>query len=178
MLENQPEALDVLFEAIKRAQRPSVRQILVEDNAIIASYLLVHAPSHREYVKSRMRGTVPRQPSIRFVLSWETDANDVDLHVRDHRGGHAFYANRDLPSGGKLLDDLTDGFGPEMFEVDAPKAFPYRLGVHYYSRGPEGVGLGTVQIIRYDGPGRVSIEARPFVLENDNAMIDLGIVEN
>jgi uncharacterized protein YfaP (DUF2135 family) len=114
---------------------------------------------------------------VRFVLSWETDANDVDLHVWDRSDDHAFYKKRDLPSGGGLLDDITDGFGPEMFEVDDPDAFPYRLGVHYYARGPEGIGLGTVQVIRYDGPGRVSIENRPFVLQNDNARVDLGEVE-
>jgi hypothetical protein len=177
MLDNQPEALDVLFEGMRRAQIASVLQILTEDNLIIGSYLLVHASSQRDYVRARLRGTPPRHASVRFVLSWETDANDVDLHVWDRSDDHAFYKKRDLPSGGGLLDDITDGFGPEMFEVDDPDAFPYRLGVHYYARGPEGIGLGTVQVIRYDGPGRVSIENRPFVLQNDNARVDLGEVE-
>ena len=108
----------MLFDGLKRAWRPSVQQILVEDNAVIASYLLVHAPAQRAYVKARLRGALPTRPTIRFVLSWETDANDVDLHVRDRNDGHAFYAQRDLPSGGRLLDDLTDGFGVDVV-IDA-----------------------------------------------------------
>ena len=49
--------------------------------------------------------------------------------------------------------------------------------MHYYARGPEGVGLGSVQVIRYDGDGNVSVEDRPFVIQNDNAYVDLGTVE-
>jgi uncharacterized protein YfaP (DUF2135 family) len=75
-----------------------------------------------------------------------------------------------------LLDDITTGFGPEMFEVKAPTAFPYRLGAHYFTMGPEGMGMGTVDIIRYDGKGDVTVEHRPFVIQNTDGMIDLGSV--
>jgi uncharacterized protein YfaP (DUF2135 family) len=120
-----------------------------------------------------LRGIADR-PSLRIVLAWETDANDVDLHVRDRAGGHAFFSQRRLPSGGELLDDLTDGYGPELFAVDAPAAFPYRASVHYYRRGPMGLGLGTVQVIRHDGAGNVTVEDRPFAIQTDGATIDLG----
>jgi len=177
MRTNQVEALDVVSAGLAHATRPSITTILTEDSSIIASYLLDHVPAARADILARVRGPLPKQPSIRFVLSWETDANDVDLHVFDRHHSHAFYSQRTLPSGGSLLDDITTGFGPEMFEITEPRAFPYRLGVHYYSRGPEGVGLGTVQVIRFHGAGVVEIEDRPFVLQNDNAMIGLGTVE-
>ena len=37
------------------------------------------------------------KPSLRFILSWETDGNDVDLHVRDRNGQHAFFSAREMP---------------------------------------------------------------------------------
>jgi len=73
--------------------------------------------------------------STRFVLYWETDANDVDFHIRDGRGGHAFFGSRHLSSGGALYADITTGYGPECFTVRGAAgslAYPYSLQAHYY----------------------------------------------
>ena len=53
---------------------------------------------------------------------------------------------------------------------------PYRLGVHYYARGPMGYGMGTVQVVRHDGRGRLRFDDRPFVVMNDGATVALGKV--
>jgi len=37
-----------------------------------------------------------------------------------------------------------------------------------------GYGMGTVQVVRYDGKGGLSVEPRPFVVMVDDAMVDLG----
>jgi hypothetical protein len=39
-----------------------------------------------------------------------------------------------------------------------------------------GYGMGTVQVVRHDGKGRITIEPRPFVVMTDAAMVDLGTV--
>ena len=75
----------------------------------------------------------------------ETDANDVDFHILDGRGGHAYFSNPSLPSGGELYADVTTGYGPECFSIFAPsgqRAYPYKLQAHYYSRGPMGCNIG------------------------------------
>jgi len=171
------DALDVLDEGARHATRPSVLQLLGEDAAWIAAQLATDAPARRDELARRVRGPLPTHAGMRIVLSWETDANDVDLHVRDRRGHHAYYAARELASGGRLRDDLTDGFGPEVFAVDDPTAFPYKVAVHYYSRGPMGIGLGTVQVIRRDVAGRITVDDRPFVIQNDSALVDLGRID-
>lgn len=173
------DALEALVDALPRATRPSVTRIVAEDLGLVAAAAIAADPAHAAPIRARLAGlgiAVPTAPSLRFVLGWETDANDVDLHVRDRRGSEAYYAHPGLPSGGRLLDDITDGFGPEMLSIDAPDAFPYRLAAHYYRRGPEGLGLGAIQIIRHDGSGGLTIEDRPFVLQIDDGMIDLGSV--
>jgi Vault protein inter-alpha-trypsin domain/von Willebrand factor type A domain len=176
MLDNKVEALQVIDKAM---QQPivhwSVHTILDEDEAIMTSYLLAHLPKE-EVETFKHKHTIATTPSIRFILSWETDGNDVDLHTRDRFGNHSWYGDLGMRSGGTLLEDVRDGYGPEMFSVVQPDAFPYKIGVHYYARGPEGVGLGSVQIIRNDGHGNVTVEDRPFVIQNDQAYVDLGTV--
>ncbi len=116
-------------------------------------------------------------PEVRFVLVWETDANDVDFHIYDKKGNHAFYSQKKLASGGELYADITDGYGPECFRIIKPKAFPYKLEAHYYSRGPMGYGMGALQVIRLNKDLKLELEIRNFVIMNDGAYIDLGIVK-
>jgi len=176
------------FEALERGLEqdypsgrfPGVDRVLREDLGMLAAAWLRAEPGRREEVLDRLRGHGARlatEPSLRFVLSWETDANDVDLHVYDRQGGHAYFRERRLPSGGELFADVTTGYGPECFAVPEPAsrgAAPYRLRVHYYSRGPMGYGMGTVQVVRHDGAGGLAVEPRPFVVMADNAMLELG----
>ena len=157
-----------------------VDRVMREDLGLLAAAWLRAEPRKRGELLERLRAhgaTLAEEPSIRFVLTWETDANDVDLHVYDRKGGHAYYGQKTLPSGGELVADVTTGYGPECFAVPSPAsrdAAPYRLWAHYYSRGPMGYGMGTVQVVRHDGKGRLTVEPRPFVVMADNAMVDLG----
>jgi hypothetical protein len=163
---------------------PGVDRVLREDLGLLAAAWLRAEPARRTEVLDRLgvhRARIESEASLRFVLTWETDANDVDLHVYDHQGGHAYFGHPVLPSGGELYADVTTGYGPECFAVRSPAydfAAPYRLRVHYYSRGPMGYGMGTVQVVRYDGEGRLAIESRPFVVMADDAMVDLGPVRS
>ena len=48
---------------------------------------------------------------LRIVLSWDTDATDLDLHVMTPSGQHAWYGQRVIP-GGAIDIDVTTGYGP------------------------------------------------------------------
>lgn len=123
---------------------------------------------------SAVGATLPTDSSLRFVITWETDANDVDLHVYDSQGNHAYYGDKVLRSGGSLFADVTTGFGPECFAVNGKANGPYRIQAHYYSQGPMGFGMGTLHVIRHDGQGKLSIEDKPFVVQADGAWVELG----
>ncbi len=184
----RPEAA---FEALERAlgerypegRFQGVRRILQEDLGLIAAAWLRAEPARRAEIVRRLRAAGARledEPSLRFVLTWETDANDVDLHIHDGRGAHAYYNQRTLRSGGELYADVTTGYGPECFTIRRPKAqraYPYRLRAHYYSRGAMGYGMGTLQILDHDGRGKLRIEDWPFVVMTDGAYVDLGTVK-
>ncbi len=161
---------------------PGVDQILREDMGLIAAAWINAEPGKRESILSALRqagGKIEDAPSIRFVLTWETDANDVDFHIYDNRGGHAFYGRKHLASGGDLYADITTGYGPECFTIRQAKsqrASKYTLQANYYSRGPMGYGMGKLEIIDHDGKGGLSFEERPYVVMKDHAFVDLGTV--
>ncbi|MCB9543770.1 MAG: hypothetical protein H6703_15170, partial [Myxococcales bacterium] len=177
------EALTTVLDGIG-AQRiggrfAAVERILAEDAQLIAAAWAAAEPARRAEIEQRLssRGLrIDDRASMRFVLTWETDANDVDFHIFDGKYNHAYYSRRALASGGELYADITTGYGPECFTIYDPQAFPYRLKAHYYSRGPMGHGAGKVQIIRHDGKGGIGIEDRPFVIMQDGAYVDLGTV--
>jgi TonB family protein len=155
-----------------------VDRILREDLGLIAAAWIKAEPQAAFTVRAtldRLDVPLPNEPSTRFVINWETDANDVDFHVHDGRENHAFYSQPRLSSGGKLYADVTTGYGPECFTIEGePKAFPYRLAAHYFSRGPMGYGMGKLQIVQHDGKGELRFEERPFVIMKDRAFVDLG----
>jgi tetratricopeptide (TPR) repeat protein len=159
-----------------------VERILREDIGLVGAAWAHAEPKRRDEILRRVRdagAAVEDKPSLRFVLNWETDANDVDFHIHDGRGGHAFYSRPRLRSGGELYADVTTGYGPECFTIrtaKAKRAGPYRLEAHYYSRGPMGYGMGKLEVIEHDGNGALTFEERPFVVMVDSAFVDLGTV--
>jgi tetratricopeptide (TPR) repeat protein len=161
-----------------------VERILAEDLGLAAAAWSKLEPALANEIRERLAragGQVEDAPSLRFVLNWETDANDVDFHIHDGKGGHASYSAMHLPSGGDLYADVTTGYGPECFTIRGPKsgrAFPYRLQAHYYSRGPMGYGMGKLEVIEHDGRGGLTFEERPFVVMQDGAFVELGSVRS
>jgi hypothetical protein len=183
----EERAFDVLAAGLRRDWSAAfssafvgVEKVLREDLGLVASAWLAREPEREAEIRTRIEQLgveFEKQPSLRFVLTWETGANDVDLHVRDALGSHAYYENRGLRSGGALYYDVTDGYGPEVFTIlGSPTGYPYNLQVHYYARGPSGYGMGKVQIIEHDGRGGLSFDERPFVVMKDRAFVDLGYV--
>ena len=180
------EAFEVLAAGARRdypeGRFAGVARILREDLGLVAAAWTRAQPARASEIAGRLTqagGHAETGASLRFVLTWETDANDVDFHIRDGRGGHAYYSQRTLASGGELYADVTTGYGPECFTIRGPavgRAYPYRLQAHYYSRGPMGYGMGKLQVIEHDGRGGLRFEERPFVVMRDNAFVEMGTV--
>lgn len=177
-------AFEALATGIKQrypSRFPGVQRILREDLGIIAAAWKAAESKRSSDIEARLKaagGHMATEATLRFILTWETDSNDVDFHIRDGQGGHAYYSSKTLGSGGTLYADITTGYGPECFTIPGKaKAFPYRLEAHYYRRGPMGYGMGRLQIVHHDGQGGLRFDERPYVVMNDGAYLDLGRVE-
>ena len=184
----QPQkAFEVLVAALQQhypeGRFRGVDRILREDLGLAAAMWARVDPKREDEIRQLLRssgGSEESGPSVRFVLVWETDANDVDFHVYDADGNHAFYSRKTLATGGELYADVTTGYGPECFTVRGSRkerAGPYKLQAHYYSRGPMGYGMGKLQVVEHDGNGNLTFQDRPFVVMNDHAFVDLGTAD-
>ena len=52
---------------------------------------------------------------LRVVIEWNSEATDVDLWVDEPSGERAIYHNPRTAIGGRLSNDMTQGFGPEEY---------------------------------------------------------------
>jgi TonB family protein len=158
-----------------------VDKIFDDDAALIAAAWLRAKPADAARVRDMAQKegvTIATAPSTHFVITWETDANDVDFHVHDGKGSHAYFGARTLPSGGELYADVTTGYGPESFTINGQAAaYPYKIEAHYYSRGPMGYGMGKLQIIQHDGKGGLRFDERPYLIMKDRAFVQLGTLD-
>ncbi len=151
-------------------------RVFRRDASMIAAAYIAHGGDRAAVTKQlAKRDLAPfTHRAERVLLYWETDANDVDLHLHDAHGNHAWFSHLPMDSGGELYADITTGYGPECFEiVGGATAGPYEIGVHYYRQGPMGFGMGLVQIVRFDGTD-FSFEDRPYVIMQDDAYVSLG----
>jgi len=69
-----------------------------------------------------------------IVMSWNTDASDIDLHVIDPNGEECYYSHPNTAIGGHLTRDVTQGYGPEMFVLKRAVPGTYRVNAHYYAQ--------------------------------------------
>jgi hypothetical protein len=84
---------------------------------------------------------------ITVRLSWNTDTTDLDTHVFDPAGNHAWYGNLGGIPGGRLDRDDVDGFGPEVFTLASPPAGTYRVAIDAYRiDGIPTVGSLTIRV--------------------------------
>ena len=115
---------------------PTIRFVLnarAPNTDIMAEMNSILDAKHTSLADKVLNHPHARTPTLRFVLNWETDANDVDFHMYDSKGGHAYYGARNGAPPGVLYADVTQGWGPECFTIEqTAQNFPYRMEAHYY----------------------------------------------
>jgi tetratricopeptide (TPR) repeat protein len=166
------EAARVLEEACAR-EFPGwyldVHRVLTEELGLVYRDWIARTPEKRSEIERRARERgidLARRDALRVTLAWETDANDVDLHVVDPSGEECFFSHRQNASGLELYEDVTQGLGPEVVRTTRVAPGVYSVGVNYFAAGPMGVARGILVVVRDDGkPGaEPSVEILPFRL--------------
>jgi hypothetical protein len=171
------QAFEALEAAVNRrypaGRFAGVKSVLRQDQQLVAAAWLAHAPEEaRAAARSRIDAADVRpstEATTRFVVTWESDATDVDLTLR---------ATGSRRRHGRRLADVTTGYGPEMRVVRGDRMPPrLRATVQYYERGAMGHAMGTMQVIAHDGAGGLRVQDRPFVLMQQGGALDLGSFE-
>ena len=187
--QGQPKrAFDVLDKAVQRsfisARFPGVHELLRGDLAIAGAAWAAAEPIKAEGIRARLLErdlTIDKSPSTRFVMVWESDTTDVNLHVVDGNGNEQGYGVPGTITNAKLGSNITDGFGPEQLVITGEEdelVYPLQLKARFSSRGQGGnFAMGKVEVVRHDGAGKLRFEQRPFVLMEQGATLSLGAVE-
>ena len=69
---------------------------------------------------------------IRVVMNWNKDMTDIDLWVTDPNGEKCFYGNRTTGIGGRMSEDVTQGFGPEQFMLKKAIKGKYKIETNFF----------------------------------------------
>ncbi|MGV0923184.1 VIT domain-containing protein [Empedobacter tilapiae] len=69
---------------------------------------------------------------IRVVMNWNKDMTDIDLWVTDPNGEKCFYGHRTTAIGGRMSEDVTQGFGPEQFMLKKAIKGKYKIETNFY----------------------------------------------
>src|SRR5262249_9889987 len=116
----RPAISALLFEsALSGEYAPKfdlMKPVVAEEYAMFMRQLKKEQPKHalNPYLAKRKADLQLDDPSgdLRVTLTWNTDAVDIDLWVTDPNNEKCYYLNRNIASGGELLADLTQGYGP------------------------------------------------------------------
>ncbi|MGN7610811.1 VIT domain-containing protein [Magnetococcales bacterium HHB-1] len=105
---------------------------------------------------------------IRISMSWDADLTDVDLHVFEPTGEHAYYSHNRTEIGGLVSRDFTQGYGPEEYVLK--KAIPgtYTIKAHYYGSSQQSLyGPCTVTVTAFTNFGRQNEKREVLMLRLD-----------
>lgn len=165
------EAASVLESATRQhfpAWYLDAQRVVREELGYVYRAWIAKEPKKRPEIEQRARDyhvDLARRDALRITLAWETDANDVDLHVVDPDGEECFYNHKTTADGLELYEDITQGLGPEVVRAATLKKGTYHVGVNYFSAGPMGVSRGIVVVVRGD-----AVDIYPFrLIEKEGA---------
>lgn len=114
---------------------------------------------------------------LRITLAWDADETDIDIHVTEPSGEEAYYAHRLTCYGGHVSEDITDGYGPEQYEIRRAQQGDYTIRAHYFASHQQSVfGPATCTLTVYTDWGRPSQQKQITTrrLDQERQMIPVG----
>lgn len=116
---------------------------------------------------------------VRILLTWDTDATDVDLWVTEPSAEKCLYSHNRTTIGGAMSRDFTQGYGPEEYFLRRRMPGEYRIEANFYgSSQQELTGATTVQATVITNFGRPNEERKQMTLRLSTAkeMAEIGKV--
>jgi hypothetical protein len=183
--DERPALSALLYDIASRGQwdeRFQQMNILISEEYSLFIRQLVrqdHPLATRLQARAQQLALPNNEEDLRVILSWNTDNVDIDLWVTDPSGVKCYYAQPDNGSGGQLLDDIIQGFGPERFSQPNAQSGDYFIQAHYYGNNGNRLEAETfihVTVIKYAGSDRETIEEFDVLLAEANAVADVAYI--
>jgi len=172
------EAMSLFYKVIEKEWErfPEIEIIaLMELNRVI--YLAKKADiTIPEFIDKRLIKHLDLD--IRIAMSWDADLTDVDLHVFEPTGEHAYYDHNRTIIGGLVSKDFTQGYGPEEYLLRKAAPGTYKIKAHYYGSHQQKLFGGcTVIVTLFTNYGRENEVKKTLTLRLDKPGDDLIIGE-
>jgi hypothetical protein len=102
---------------------------------------------------------------IRIVMTWDADLTDMDLHVIEPSGEHAYYSHNRTRIGGMVSRDFTQGYGPEIYAIRRAMRGRYTIKTKFFGSSAARItGAVTLQVDVYTNFGRANQRRRSLTL--------------
>jgi len=115
---------------------------------------------------------------LRVVLAWDADLTDVDLWVTEPSGEKCYYGNNLTQWGGRMSNDLTQGYGPEEYLIHRAIPGSYAVQANYYGSGQQSLlGPATILATIFRNYGREDEERRVVTIRVDEVKDVVDVAE-
>ncbi|HUR81994.1 MAG TPA: VIT domain-containing protein [Thermoanaerobaculia bacterium] len=101
---------------------------------------------------------------VEIDLMWDTNFSDVDLYVTEPSGEQVWYSHTKSKQGGELHEDITTGYGPEIYTLRNPAPGDYRIAIDYYGVDDTDVNFDTLAHLIVYQRTRSGVERQEYIL--------------
>ena len=172
------EAVKTLYKVVTGVWSSRFGDVQLVTMNDINSLIARHKGINTSYIDKRL---LKKEPvDVRVVLSWDTDSCDMDLWVTDPKNEKCFYSNKLTYLGGKISEDVTQGYGPEEFMLKKAVKGKYKVQVDYFGTSSQKqlmpVSLRIIFYTHYGTPQQKQQETT-VRLSNAKEVIEVGTFE-
>ena len=172
------EAVKTLYKVVTGVWSSRFGDVQLVTMNDINSLIARHKGINTSYIDKRL---LKKEPvDVRVVLSWDTDNCDMDLWVTDTKNEECYYSNKLTYLGGKISEDVTQGYGPEEFMLKKAVKGKYKVQVDYFGTSSQKqlmpVSLRIIFYTHYGTPQQKQQETT-VRLSNAKEVIEVGTFE-
>ena len=172
------EAVKTLYKVVTGVWSSRFGDVQLVTMNDINSLIARHKGINTSYIDKRL---LKKEPvDVRVVLSWDTDNCDMDLWVTDPKNEKCYYSNKLTYLGGKISEDVTQGYGPEEFMLKKAVKGKYKVQVDYFGTSSQKqlmpVSLRIIFYTHYGTPQQKQQETT-VRLSNAKEFIEVGTFE-
>ena len=114
---------------------------------------------------------------VRVVIDWNHNDTDIDLWVEDPSGEKASYSNVETRIGGRMSEDMTEGYGPEEFMLKKAPKGTYTISVDYFADSVQKISGPTIlKVTLFKNYGRSNESKQTIVvrLDEEEDILEVG----
>ncbi len=117
----------------------------IEQLAYVELNRLVYKHERKLKLSKSLKKKFNKTPvDIRIVIDWNHNDTDIDLWVIDPKEEKGYYSNSETEIGGRLSEDMTEGYGPEEFMLKDAIRGRYKVMIDYYADNVQKISGPTI----------------------------------